>query len=83
MEKFSSGMPFYGMVRSVALIRTAVSEECIASIIRVPGIDELGTTLAATEARYEKKSCFSIFMNCGYICIYSVSEFEGNSALLT
>jgi hypothetical protein len=37
------------MIRRVALVRTEVLEECIASIIRVARIGELGTTLA-TEA---------------------------------
>jgi hypothetical protein len=35
------------MLRRISLVRTDVSEECIASIIRVTGIGELGTTLAA------------------------------------
>jgi hypothetical protein len=33
------------------LVRTDVSEECIASIIRVTRISELGTTLAVTSNR--------------------------------
>jgi hypothetical protein len=37
-----------GMLRLVALTRTDVSEECIASVIRVTRIGELGTTLAVT-----------------------------------
>jgi hypothetical protein len=37
-----------GMLRRVALVRTDISEGCIASIIRVTGISELGTTLAVT-----------------------------------
>jgi hypothetical protein len=36
------------MLRRVALVRTDVSEEISASIIRVTGIGELGTTLAVT-----------------------------------
>jgi hypothetical protein len=36
------------MLRHVALVRTGVSEECIASIIRVTRIGELGTMLAVT-----------------------------------
>jgi hypothetical protein len=42
------------MLRRVALVRTNVSEELSASIIRVTRIGELGTTLAylATDARY-------------------------------
>jgi hypothetical protein len=35
------------MFRHVPVIRTDVSEECSASIIRVTGLDELGTTLAS------------------------------------
>jgi hypothetical protein len=34
-----------GMLRRAALVRTDVSEELSASIIRVTRIDELGTTL--------------------------------------
>jgi hypothetical protein len=37
-----------GMLRRVALVRTNVSEELHASIIRVTRICELGTTLAVT-----------------------------------
>jgi hypothetical protein len=37
-----------GMLRSVAPVRTDVSEELSASIIRVTRIGELGTTLAVT-----------------------------------
>jgi hypothetical protein len=40
-----------GMFRSVALVRTDVSEEHIASIIRVTRFSELGTTLAVTSNR--------------------------------
>jgi hypothetical protein len=40
-----------GMLRRVALVRTDVSEEPIASFIRVTGIGELGTTLAVTSNR--------------------------------
>jgi hypothetical protein len=40
-----------GMLRSVALIRTDVSEEFSASFIRVTIIGELGTTLAVTSNR--------------------------------
>jgi hypothetical protein len=41
-------MPSSGMLRSVALVRTDVSEERSAYIIRVTRIGELGTTLAVT-----------------------------------
>jgi hypothetical protein len=39
------------MLRRVALVRTDVSEERIASIIRVEETSELGTTLAVTRIR--------------------------------
>jgi hypothetical protein len=41
-------MPFSEMLGRVALIRTNISEELNASIIRVTKIGELGTTSAAT-----------------------------------
>jgi hypothetical protein len=40
-----------GMLRSVALVETEVSEELSASIIRVTRIGELGTTLSVTSNR--------------------------------
>jgi hypothetical protein len=40
-----------GMLRTVALVRTDVSEEPSASFIRVARIGELGTTLAVTSNR--------------------------------
>jgi hypothetical protein len=40
-----------GMLRRVALVRTVVSEEFSASIIRMTRIDEIGTTLAVTSNR--------------------------------
>jgi hypothetical protein len=40
-----------GMLRRVALVRSDVSEELSASIIRVARIGELGTTLAVTTNR--------------------------------
>jgi hypothetical protein len=41
-------MPSSGMLRRVVLVRTDVSEEISASIIKVTRIGELGTTLAVT-----------------------------------
>jgi hypothetical protein len=41
-------MPYYGMLRRMAFVRTDVSEEGIASIITVKRIGELETTLAVT-----------------------------------
>jgi hypothetical protein len=37
-----------GIINYVALVRTDISEECIAFIIRVTRIRELGTMLAVT-----------------------------------
>jgi hypothetical protein len=39
-------MPSFEMRHRVGLVRTDVSEEYVATIIRVEIIDELGTTLA-------------------------------------
>jgi hypothetical protein len=47
-----------GMLRRVALVRTDVTEEHSASIIRVTRIGELGT-LAATSNRRTLRSCIS------------------------
>jgi hypothetical protein len=44
-------MPSSGMLRRETLIKTDVSEELSASIIRVTTIGELGTTLAVTNNR--------------------------------
>jgi hypothetical protein len=44
-------MPSYGMLRRVVLVRTDVSEECIAVIIRVTRIGEPATTLTVTNNR--------------------------------
>jgi hypothetical protein len=44
-------MPSSGMLRRVAVITTEVSEEGIASIIKVTRIGELGTALAVTSNR--------------------------------
>jgi hypothetical protein len=45
------------MLRRVALLRTDVSEELSASIIRVTRIGELGTTLTAVLLRSVLASC--------------------------
>jgi hypothetical protein len=44
-------MPSSEVLRHVALVRTEVSEENIASVIRMTRIGELGTTLAVTSNR--------------------------------
>jgi hypothetical protein len=48
MKSLFRGMPSSEMVRRMALLRTDVSEERIAYIIRVTRIGELGKTLAVT-----------------------------------
>jgi hypothetical protein len=45
-----------GMLRSVALVRTDVSQELSTSFIRVTRISELGTTLALTSNRHTLRS---------------------------
>jgi hypothetical protein len=42
-----------GMLRSVDLVRTVISEELSASIIRVTRIGELETTLAVTSNQHK------------------------------
>jgi hypothetical protein len=49
------------MLRRVALVRSDVSEELNASIIRVTRIDELGTTLAVTSNRRKLRRGSHIF----------------------
>jgi hypothetical protein len=53
-------MPSSGMLRHVALVRTDLSAELIASIIRVTRIGELGTTLAVTSNRRFLSHCVFI-----------------------
>jgi DNA-binding TFAR19-related protein (PDSD5 family) len=48
-----------GMLRRVALVRTDVSEELSASIIRLTRIGELGATLALTSK--QNREAFHIF----------------------
>jgi hypothetical protein len=49
------------MLRRMALVRTDVSEECIASSIRVKTISELGTMLAVT-SNSSKLILFTVMM---------------------
>jgi hypothetical protein len=44
-------IPCSEMLRRVAIVRTDVKKERIASVVRVTGIGELGTTLAVTSNR--------------------------------
>jgi hypothetical protein len=52
-------MSFYGMLRRVALVRTDVFQECIASMIKVTRIGELGTTLPVTSISSQRASVAS------------------------
>jgi hypothetical protein len=57
-------MPPSGMLRRVSLLRTDISEERIATIIRVTRIGELGTALAVTSNRSRLRrntTCMFIF----------------------
>jgi ABC-type molybdate transport system permease subunit len=48
------------MLRRAALVRTDVSKELSASVIRVTRIGELGTTLAVTSNRRNSSQCASV-----------------------
>jgi hypothetical protein len=53
------------MLRSVALVRTDVSEEISASFTRVTIIGELGTTLAVTSNRRKLRKNTKFLRNVG------------------
>jgi hypothetical protein len=52
-----------GMLRCVALVRTTVSKELGASIIRVTRIGEIGTTLSVTSNRRTLRACLLTMKN--------------------
>jgi hypothetical protein len=54
-----------GMLRRVALVRTKVSEELSASVIRVTRIDELGTILTVTGWEFIKNAGLWDVTPCG------------------
>jgi hypothetical protein len=58
-------MPSFGMLRRMALVRTDVSEERIASIISVTRIGDLGTTLAVTSNRRKLLKSYKEVLSCG------------------
>jgi hypothetical protein len=62
-----------------AVIRTVVSEERIASIIKVTTIGELGTTLAVTSNGRTLLRKISTGLNEARVRIYSLTEIEANS----
>jgi hypothetical protein len=57
-----------GMLRSVTLVRTDVSEELSAYFIRVTGIDELGTTLTVTNKRRTLRRNTKCFFAACVVC---------------
>jgi hypothetical protein len=69
-------MPSSGIVRRVALVRTDVSEERIASIIRVTRIGEIGPTLAVTNNRNTMRRN----SNGGDIFLRNVGSYNSHTA---
>jgi hypothetical protein len=59
-------MPSSGMLHPVTLVRTDVSEELNASIIRVTRIGELGTMLVVTSNRSTLKMLHSFLLWGGF-----------------
>jgi hypothetical protein len=54
-----------GLLRRVDLVRTDVSEELRASVIRVTRIGNLGTTQAATSNRRTlRRNFFAVYVGC-------------------
>jgi hypothetical protein len=60
-------MPSSGMLRRVVLVRTDVSEENSASIIRVTSIGELGTTLALISYYVFLRSVFRLLVSVNIV----------------
>jgi hypothetical protein len=59
-----------GMLRHVTLVRTDVLEELSASMIKMTGIDELGTTLALTSNRRTlRRNTLYFFAACVGCCL--------------
>jgi hypothetical protein len=68
-----------GMLRRVAVVRTEVSEELSASLIRVTRLYEEGTTLAVTSNRHKlRRNCtgFKDTVTVPYISVQSLSVKE-------
>jgi hypothetical protein len=62
-------MPSSEMLDNVALVRTDVSEECIASVIRVTRIGDLGIALAVISNRCGLLFVFTakLFLTCKFL----------------
>jgi hypothetical protein len=58
-------MSYSGILRHVALVRTEVSEELSASVIRVTRIGELGTKLAVTSNLRTPQINYTFLRNVG------------------
>jgi hypothetical protein len=71
-----------GMLRRVALVRTDVSVELSASTIRVKIISELGTTLAATDARCRSVRRLLVAANDVHSSTYSCHPDEGGAKFI-
>jgi hypothetical protein len=56
-----------GMFHHVAFVRADVSEEGIASIIRVTRIDELGTTLAVTSNQSTLRNNYCLLVTANVV----------------
>jgi hypothetical protein len=71
------------MLRHVALVGTDVSEEPIAFFIRVTGIGELGTTLAATSNRSTLRRNHSVFLRSVLRLLVAASVFPSSPIPVT
>jgi hypothetical protein len=69
-------MPSSGMLHLVVLVRTDVWEECIASIIRITRIGELGAALTVTSNRHTLRS----YTTFGFS--HSISSLHASVAML-
>jgi hypothetical protein len=75
-------MPSSGMLRRLALVRTDVSEELIASFIRVTRLGELGTTLAVTRNRRMLRRNTTLAVSSSPILVTLMKEVLSSSETL-
>jgi hypothetical protein len=74
------------MLRRVALVRTDISEELSASLIKVTRIDELGTTLAVTSNRHTLRrntKCHFVFLRSLLRLLVTASVVPSSPILVT